>query len=63
MTYEVIAIDSQGRQRDAWVVDAENKATAVRIGKREVANLQAPVDSYTFEVHRCTVAGRRLREP
>ncbi len=61
MTYEVIAIDSTGRERDAWIVDADGKADAIRKGKREVASSKTlPVDDYTFEVHRCTVAGRRL---
>ncbi len=60
MTYEVIAVDSTGRQRDAWIVDALSKVDAVEKGKRELANSKLPVDDYTFEVHRCTVAGRRL---
>ena len=63
MTYEVIATDSTGRERDAWIVEAESKMGAVQKGVQEVAHSKTlPIDDYTFKARPCTVAGHRLKE-
>lgn len=60
-TFEVIAVDSNGVSRDAWIVDAVGIVDAMAIGRQQAMASKLPPDDYTFEVHPCTVAGHRLK--
>jgi len=61
MLYHVTAVGSDGRERGAWIVDAESAADAKVKGAREVRDSRTlPVDDYTFTTYRCTVAGRKV---